>query len=793
MTILFPRALRRHLLLFAAPGFRLVVKCMAISTAINFAINMTISMAICVGLGASDARAAIVGHVRNAESHLPVRDALVVLGELERGARTDSLGRYELKDVPPGPQHLRVSRVGYAPRTLHALVPRTGALELNVDLEPRPFRVEPIEVHAPLAARGLEPSEGVEFPDRTTSIAAVRNHPQSIEPDVFSALSGGEVVERAESPNGLHVRGGASDHVAYTVDGTPIFNPYHSAGLFSAWNPDAIARLTLSSAMPSPSEPEALSGSVSAVTRTPSAQLRAAGSVSSTQARATVDGLIGSTPIGFLLSWRQGFPGLLFSKREASHVRGESGDALAKLESPLFGGRLRVLGYESVNDLSTATRADSAGIVSPRNVFEWYSQSTGGEWRREGTTDAFELRVWNARGRSDSNWQAPGTWLDLSATRRDFGALAGVERRGTRSGKPTSSRAGIEFTESRTRYEVLSDTLTRPLFRLSSRDLLTSGFLETDRPLAADLITKAAASVEVLDGTAYFSPRMQLAWRRPGPFAVSVSAGRLHQFAQSLKNSESVVGNIFPADLFVGAGASGVPVARSDQGLIAVDYHPLPGLRVGVQGYTRALEGLVLVAVGEGMPFATREFPTGAARTRGIAVEATMSGSRLSVLASYGTQRVRYRTASSSFVPEYGAGHLVEAGCTFFPTPETSLRVGAAGGWSRRSTPFAGGIEWEACNLRDRGCEFIGSPVYNEAALGSLKLPAYFRVDAGARRHWHVHIADRDLELGLFASVTNLFGQKNILTYAIDLETGERVGIEMRPRAPFVAGLEWRL
>jgi len=47
------------------------------------------------------------------------------------------------------------------------------------------------------------------------------------------------------------------------------------------------------------------------------------------------------------------------------------------------------------------------------------------------------------------------------------------------------------------------------------------------------------------------------------------SYARTHQFAQSLRNPESVVGSVFPVDLYMGAAAPGMPVAQSDQGVIA--------------------------------------------------------------------------------------------------------------------------------------------------------------------------------------------------------------------------------
>jgi len=134
----------------------------------------------------------------------------------------------------------------------------------------------------------------------------------------------------------------------------------------------------------------------------------------------------------------------------------------------------------------------------------------------------------------------------------------------------------------------------------------------------------------------------------------------------------------------------------------------------------------------------------------------------------------------------------MEAGVIFFPTATSSLRVGVTGALGRRGTPIAGGLEWESCNLLDRGCEFGGTPTYEGSSLGSTKLPGYFRVDIGLRKHWDFTVGRRDALVGLFGTVTNLFNQKNVMTWARDPLNGQPVAIEMRPLAPLVVGLDWR-
>jgi hypothetical protein len=253
-----------------------------------------------------------------------------------------------------------------------------------------------------------------------------------------------------------------------------------------------------------------------------------------------------------------------------------------------------------------------------------------------------------------------------------------------------------------------------------------------------------------------------------------------------------VVGHVFPADVTIGAGAGGIPVAESDQGVIAADARLLPGVRLGVQGYIRDSRGLVLVAPRDGEPFSTGGFVIGTGRARGLSVDLAARSARYGVVASYGWQRVRYTYGDSSYVPEHGATHLLDGGVIVFPTATSSVRLGAAAAMGRRTTEIPGALEWESCNLLDRGCEFGGSPHYGDQPLGGSPLPAYARVDLGLRQHWHMRLAGHDASMALFGTYSNLLSRRNLLTYARDPASGARVGIELRPAALLVVGLDGR-
>jgi hypothetical protein len=301
-----------------------------------------------------------------------------------------------------------------------------------------------------------------------------------------------------------------------------------------------------------------------------------------------------------------------------------------------------------------------------------------------------------------------------------------------------------------------------------------------------------ALAVTRAAGDLHLGPHAELRWSPVRSLSLAGSYARAHQFAQSLRNPESVSGAIFPADLFLGAGAPGVPVARSDRMVVGAELRPLPGIRVKTEAYLARFDGLLLVAPVTGQPFATDRFADGRATAKGASVEAALGGPWYGALASWSLQEVRTFYGASSYRPGHGTSHRVELGLIVFPAPTASVRLGFAGALGRRGTGVLGAFEWESCNLLDQGCEFAGSPLNDRRDPGGTRLPDYFRLDLGVRKHWHLGIRGRDVELGLFGTLTNLLGRRNVLAVATAPSTGERSPVEMRPFAPLVVGLDWR-
>ena len=746
------------------------------------------SLMIVVLLPFHRAHASIRGVVTDEESGAPLPGAVISLLDLDRSTLADADGRYVLLEVPAGPQHVGVRRVGYAVRTFHALVPRGGTIEINVALRPEPIRMRSVDVRSSVPVRGVDRGGEGTYPDRGVSSAEVRNHPGLSEPDVLHALAGGEVTLRPESPSGVHVRGGASDQVSYQLDGIPIFSPYHSAGTFSAWNPDAIGRLELLTLSRPPVFPEALTGAIAAATRVPGPRLRVQGALSNTQGRGTVDGPLGRSGAGYLVGLRSTFPGLLVRRGEPSHITGEAYDLLTTLSAPWMGGRIQGLGYSTENEIDAAAEPEDAGTsgdASAPNALAWRSRSLGASWTRRVRGIPVLLRGWSANLKAEGAWGRDSLRERLVASRRDEGILATAEVGS--GGRATV--VGVHAARSRTAYRFEPDSGSAFAARVETP--LGAAFVQHERMVGSRVRAELSLVGTVAVRDVHLSPTARLRATPSAALTLSATYARRHQFAQSWRNPESVVSNIFPVDLYVGSGDSGVPVARSDLAIAAVEVHPTAGVRLGAQGYASRFEHVALVAPSSSGPFASAPFEDGSGHTRGLALEVGVSSARVGLLVSYGLQYVRMEYAGTDYAPDHGATHTLEAGVILFPSTTSDLRLTLSNLAGRRATAAVGAFEWEACNLLDGGCEFAGSP-QREDSLGATRLPAYVRVDVGFRKHWHLQIAGHDGQVALFGTLTNILGRRNVLTVAVDPVSGERMNVSMRPRSPLVVGFDWR-
>lgn len=733
---------------------------------------------------------AITGTVREAGSRAPLSDAVVSLPAAQLVARTDATGRYLLVPVPAGTAQVIVRRIGYAPGHFAAIVPSGDTVEISVELAAQPVLLPPIETHAALPGLISRTADSAAAGGRALSSAGIREHPLLAEPDALMALGGGEVVLRTESPTGLNVRGGTSDQVTHAVDGIPILNPFHQGGVFSALNPDALERLELRGvALPSEGA-EALSGAVLASTRRPGTAHQVQAGLSTSNLRGTLAGPL-PAGLGYLISLRSAFPGLLNHSRDPTYLRGDSHDWLASLRGPAFGGTVQLLGFGAANDVDASALASAqltAGTDPPRNRFDWSSHSYGVGWNGVIGRTQLQLRAWRATGAAFAEWRAADSLPEqMHSSLHQTGASLSLDHAG--ASQRTTGGIRVERTTAAYRVALEGDTLR--LASIGAHHLLWQPFVRHVRQLGPGLSAELTATGSFTARASRLSPALAVRQDLGRAAGVTLSLSRRHQLLQSLRNPESVVGHIFPAELPALAGYSGVAVGRGDEAGVELELRPAVALRLELRGFVRHAEGLALVAPRQADPFVTVGLASGTSRAAGASLAIRWSGSRHELVARYALQRVRVSYGDTTYIPSWGGRQLLDAGLVLRPMRGTALRVAVSAEAGARTTTIEDPFEWEACNLLDRGCEFAGTPAHRSEPLGGARLPAYIRTDVGLRQAVGLRLGGRQHTIAAYGTLTNLFSRRNLMTYVRNPGTGGRIPVTTRPRALLVLGAEW--
>ena len=180
------------------------------------------------------------GRVVDAETGAPLWGAHVWLVDLGLGSVASETGAFAVPDLPTGAYAVRVSHVGY----------RAVRLELDVFPDsprlPPTLRLQAETVETPDAAVTAGPEVPGPAPGMTDlgarQAAAI---PYALgEGDLAATLSWLPGLSRTGGASGaLVVRGADPSRTRYVRDGVPLYEPWHAFGLFSAFQPEALARV----------------------------------------------------------------------------------------------------------------------------------------------------------------------------------------------------------------------------------------------------------------------------------------------------------------------------------------------------------------------------------------------------------------------------------------------------------------------------------------------------------------------------------------------------------------------
>ncbi|MEO0559553.1 MAG: TonB-dependent receptor [Bacteroidota bacterium] len=177
----------------------------------------------------------IRGVVLDRDTQAPLIGANVIVVDSDPflGAATDADGRFELARVPLGRQTLRVQYIGYEPRLLtNVLVRASQETVLEITLQEQVVAGAEVVVQAS-ARDGEALNDMAVVSARSFSVEEAQRYAGAVEDParLASAFAGVATSGSGVQDNALSIRGNAPKGVLWQLEGVPIPNPSHFAGL----------------------------------------------------------------------------------------------------------------------------------------------------------------------------------------------------------------------------------------------------------------------------------------------------------------------------------------------------------------------------------------------------------------------------------------------------------------------------------------------------------------------------------------------------------------------------------
>lgn len=187
---------------------------------------------------AQPSRGEVHGYVKNALTKAVIANARVIVSSLWQETVTDDEGFYKIV-LPLGTHKIEVSADGYRSAAKDVVVQTDAVVRFDFLMQQILYAIPAIDVIA----------ERLRFPEagrvdlRTHDL---QNQPALAEPDVLRAMQTLPGVSNVTDwSSEFYVRGGHFDQTLVLWDGVPIYNPNHLGGLFSAFIPESIQRISL--------------------------------------------------------------------------------------------------------------------------------------------------------------------------------------------------------------------------------------------------------------------------------------------------------------------------------------------------------------------------------------------------------------------------------------------------------------------------------------------------------------------------------------------------------------------
>jgi hypothetical protein len=730
---------------------------------------------------AADAQALrdLRGTVRSRADSAPlagVRVTVVARGAPPAGVTTLTAadGSFTLRRIPRAGVRLAVSRLDVAADTVP--VP-DGAVEMTVYARVVPVALAPVMISAaekPLARERFETE--AQSSRVTLAPADIKDAPALLEPDVVRVvqyLPG--TVAKSDYSIGFNVRGGEADQNLIQVDGIPIFNPSHLAGLFSTFDANAVARTDFYTG----GFPADYSGRLSSVLDialrdgNPN-HVAVNGEVSLLSSKVLVEGPMGRAT--WLASVRRTYADALVSLFSSEALPYYFTDALGKITLP-YGrrGSLAVTSYWGKDALDLELVKATADQPSQRVGFTWGNALVGATWRQPvGRTALLETHAGVSTFSTDLALRP-----SLAEFTNDARLFTGQTTLMPAPGARHDVRLGGAVESYAMDYGLGSLALETAFFEAHYAPTVWSLFADDRWRAARWLLLRPGVRMDYVTGAdrTVVSPRLSFRTYLGSSDAIQGSVGRYYQAIHSIRDQEIPI-TIF--EFWIGADRN-VPVGRADHLVLGYERWFGRDVQLTIEGYRKTFAGLVTPNPAQDLRVPGDEFiPADGYAWGGDLLLRKYAGTIRGWIA-YGYTRTVRRSQGVEYPPAHDRRHTLNV-VAFAPGPlgsDMSARFGMGS-----PLPYTGFIgQWDHRYYDvtdDRFSDSEKEPI--SSTINGQRYPTYTRLDVSFR--WHFEKWGARWEP--YVQIANLYNRMNPFVYVFDYDAAPptRTGVSQIPLLP---------
>ncbi|MBT3346728.1 MAG: TonB-dependent receptor [Gemmatimonadetes bacterium] len=197
-------------------------------------------------VSAQESSGTISGFVRDATNGEPLIAATILVEGQPLGTITNESGYYVLPRVPVGNVDLVFTYIGFEPLPRRIELSAGANVRTDVRMVYQVVEAEETVIRAD-SMRAAESLYRKPISEVRLQARQINSMPQVAEADLMRALQTlPGVLPLSDFSSALYVRGGTPDQNLYMIDGTDVYNPEHTFGIFSTFNTDAIKQVELS-------------------------------------------------------------------------------------------------------------------------------------------------------------------------------------------------------------------------------------------------------------------------------------------------------------------------------------------------------------------------------------------------------------------------------------------------------------------------------------------------------------------------------------------------------------------